>query len=124
MTGVYKGDALRGYCASKKEYFFGLKVCLIVTEAGTPLEFVLVPGATADITALRCMDLNLPEQSTLLGDGGFLDREFEAALSEEASLRLAVPRRSNMKEQRSNWTVAWSSSAACGASAWRRPSVN
>jgi hypothetical protein len=96
---IYKGDAFRGYCASKKEYFFGLKVCLIVTEAGNPVEFVLVPGATADITALRCMDLNLPEQSTLLGDGGFLDREFEAALSQEARLRLVVPRRSNMKEQ-------------------------
>ncbi len=77
----------------------GLKVCLIVTESGKPVEFLLTPGSTADITALRSMDLNLPEGSTLFGDGGFLDREFEAALYEEAGVRLVVPRRSNMQEQ-------------------------
>ena len=60
---------------------------------------VLVPGSTTDITALRSMDLNLPEGSTLFGDSGFLDRQFEKALGEEGGLRLVVPRRSNMKEQ-------------------------
>lgn len=96
---IYRDKAFRGYCASKKEYFFGLKVALIVTEAGAPVELLLVPGATADITALRSMDLNLPAGSTLFGDSGFLDLSFERALSEDAGLRLVVPRRSNMKEQ-------------------------
>lgn len=96
---IYQGKDFHGYCASKKEYFFGLKVCLIVTESGKPVEMLLVPGATADIAALRSMDLNLPEQSTLLGDSAFLDREFEAALDQEAGVRLLVPRRKNMKEQ-------------------------
>ena len=84
---------------SKKEYFLGLKVCLLVTGAGQPIEFVLVPGATADIAALRSMDLNLPEQSTIFGDCGFLDTAFEASLRHEAGLNLVVPRRSNRKEQ-------------------------
>jgi len=92
-------EAFRGYCASKKEYFFGLKASLVVTQAGEPVEMLLVPGSTADITALRSMDLNLPDGSTLFGDSGFLDTEFETALREEAGLRLVVPRRSNMKEQ-------------------------
>lgn len=97
---IYRDTAAhRGYCASKKEYFYGLKVCLIVTEAGEPVEMLLVPGASADITALRSMDLNLPEQSTLFGDTGFLDIPFETALREEAGLNLVVPRRKNMKEQ-------------------------
>ena len=96
---IYRGRQFHGYCASKKEYFLGLKVCLIVTEAGDPVEMLLVPGATADIAALRSMDMNLPEQSIILGDSGFLDRQFEAALQEEAGLGLIVPRRSNMKEQ-------------------------
>ncbi|HEV2122331.1 MAG TPA: transposase, partial [Chloroflexota bacterium] len=94
-----RGEAFRGYCASKKQYYFGLKVCVIVTEVGEPVELLLVPGSTADITALRCMDLNLPEGSTLFGDSGFLDIGFETDLCEEAGLRLVVPRRSNMKEQ-------------------------
>ena len=96
---LYRDEAFRGYCASKGQYYFGLKVSVIVTEAGEPVEMVLVPGSTTDITALRSMDLNLPEGSTLFGDSGFLDRQFERGLGEEAGLRLVVPRRSNMKEQ-------------------------
>jgi len=96
---IYKGEAFRGYCASKKEYFFGLKVCLIVTASGEPVEMLLTPGSTADITALRSMDLNLPAESELFGDSGFLDTEFEATLREGADVHLVVPRRANMKEQ-------------------------
>ena len=72
---------------------------MIVTEAGEPVEVLLVPASTADITALRCMDLNLPEGSTLFGDSAFLDLAFERALRQEAGLNLVVPRRSNLKEQ-------------------------
>ena len=96
---IYQDKQFHGYCASKKEYFFGLKVCLIVTQAGQPVEMLLAPGATADITALRRMDLNLPPDSTLFGDSAFLDTEWETSLREEAGLNLVVPRRANMKEQ-------------------------
>lgn len=96
---IYQQEAFRGYCASKKEYFFGLKVCLIITASGAPVEVLIVPGSTCDISALRSMELDLPAGSTLIGDGGFLDREFEAALLEEACVRLVVPRRANMKDQ-------------------------
>lgn len=91
--------AYRGYCASKKEYFYGLKVCLVVTTLGQPVELSLVFGATADVRALKCMDLNLPENVTVFGDSGFLDLDFEAALREEAGIELIVPRRKNMEEQ-------------------------
>ena len=96
---IYRDEAFRGFCASKKEYFYGLKVCLVVTEAGAPVEMLLCPGATADITALRSMELDLPEGSTLFADGGFLDTEFETWLRQEAGLNLVVPRRANMQEQ-------------------------
>lgn len=97
---IYKDTVKhRGWCASKKEYVYGLKVCMIVTEAGQPVEMLLVPGATADIKALRNMDLNLPSGSTLFGDGGFLDIAFEKALKDEADIDLTVPRRKNMKAQ-------------------------
>lgn len=96
---LYRGESYRGYCASKREYYFGLKVCVIVNLDGAPIEFLLAPAATADIVTLRSLPLNLPEGSTLLGDMGFLDREFETALWEEAGLRLVVPRRKNMKDQ-------------------------
>ncbi len=102
---IYQDEAFRGYCASKKEYFYGLKLCLVVTESGEPVEVLLAPGATPDIAALRAMDLNLPDGCTLLGDGGFLDRLFEKALREEAGIDLIVPRRKNMKEQLDDCTA-------------------
>ena len=96
---IYQDESFRGYCASKKQHFYGLKACLIVTEAGLPVELLLVPGATADINALRGMPLHLPDDSTLFGDGGFLDLSFEALLAQSASVDLIVPRRKNMREQ-------------------------
>jgi hypothetical protein len=40
---LYRGEAFRGYCASKKQYYFGLKVCVIVTEAGNRLSCCWCP---------------------------------------------------------------------------------
>ena len=96
---IYQDDAFRGYNSSKKEYFYGLKVCLIVTESGKPVEVVFTPGSTADIMALKDMPLHLPYNSVLIGDGGFLDLFFERELKSEAGIHLLVPRRKNMKEQ-------------------------
>lgn len=96
---IYHEEAFRGWCESKKEYFFGLRVCLIVTQEGKPVEIQLSCGSTADIVSLRSMDLNLPEGATLFGDMGFLDRSFESDLLETAGIRLVVARRKNMKEQ-------------------------
>lgn len=96
---IYRGEAYRGYTASKKEYFYGLKVCLIVSESGQPVELVFAPGSTADIEMLRSMPLELPEHCALVGDKGFLDRGLESDLKDDASIHLLVPRRKNMKEQ-------------------------
>jgi hypothetical protein len=84
--------------ASKKEYFYGLKLCLIVTEGGKLVEMLLTPGATWDIAALRSMELNLPDDSTLLADKGFLDTVFETFMAEHAHLHLVAPRRRNRKQ--------------------------
>lgn len=91
--------AFHGYCASKDEYFYGLKLCLIVTQAGQPVELLLVPASTADLTALHEMPLHLPAGSTLFGDSGFLDTRFEKTLNTLFGLELIVPRRKNMKQQ-------------------------
>ena len=95
---IYSNKQYRGWCESKKEYFFGLRVCLIVTREGKPVELQLSCGSTADIVSLRSMDLNLPLGATVFGDSGFLDRVFESSLLEEAGIRLVVPRRTNMKD--------------------------
>lgn len=96
---IYRDEVYRGYTASKKEYFFGIKVCLVVTESGCPVELVFAPGSTADIEMLRSAPLDLPENCALIGDKGFLDTSLEADLKADAGIHLLVPRRKNMKTQ-------------------------
>lgn len=50
----------RGDCASKRCYYYGLKIHLRVMARGQPVEFVLTPASEADITGLRRLPLDLP----------------------------------------------------------------
>lgn len=52
---IYQGQDWRGYIASKKRYFYGLRIDIMVTETGEPVEFFLQPGAFSDtrISALQ-----------------------------------------------------------------------
>ncbi len=59
------GGAFRGYIASKRRYFYGLRVHLVVTGAGEPVEFSLVAGSEADVSVFKDLELDLPEGSTL-----------------------------------------------------------
>ncbi len=40
---LYRGEEWRGYQASKKRYFYGLKIHLMITQTGQPVEFFLTP---------------------------------------------------------------------------------
>ena len=46
---LYQGEEYRGYTASKRRYFYGLKIHLLVTAEGQPVEFFLTPGSCADV---------------------------------------------------------------------------
>jgi methyl coenzyme M reductase subunit C-like uncharacterized protein (methanogenesis marker protein 7) len=60
-------EAWRGYQASKRRYFYGVKIHLVVTASGQPVEFVLAPGAEADVTVLRLFHHRLRRQFRHLG---------------------------------------------------------
>jgi hypothetical protein len=62
---LYQGEAYRGRIASKRRYFYGLRVHLLVTAAGEPVEFFLSAGARHDLVAFREFGLELPEGSTI-----------------------------------------------------------
>lgn len=62
---LYGEKRYRGYTASKRRYFYGLKIFLLVTAQGEPVELFLTPGAVADVNALHIFDFDLPEGSTV-----------------------------------------------------------
>ena len=50
---IYTEERYRGYISSKKHYFYGLKLHLLVTKEGQPGELFLTPGSTADVSTLQ-----------------------------------------------------------------------
>lgn len=88
-------EAFRGYVASKKQFFFGLRVHLLVTAQGHPVEIVLLPGSVSDITGLRSLSLDLPEGAVLYADAAYNDYAFEDDLARDAAIHLIAVRRKN-----------------------------
>jgi hypothetical protein len=92
----YRGEAWRGYQASKRRYFYGVKIHVVITASGYPVEFVLTPGADGDAKVLKQLNLDLPEGSTLTGDKAYNDYAYEDLLG-EVGLRLIPLRKVNSK---------------------------
>ncbi len=91
---LYQGEAYRGYAASKRRYFYGLKLNLMVTVHGQPVEFFLTPGRYADVVNLRWYNFDLPTGSQIFADKAYNDYRFEAMLAEHG-LRLLPIRKKN-----------------------------
>jgi hypothetical protein len=94
--------AFRGYIPSKRRYFYGLRVHLVVTEAGEPVEFSLVAGSEADVSVFKDLQLDLPEGSTILADKAYTDYDYEDLL-EEVGLHLKAQRKKNSKRPMPLW---------------------
>ena len=99
---LYQGEAWRGYQASKKRYFYGLKIHLMVTQQGQPVEFFLTPGSWSDTRALKMDKFDLPAGSLLTGDKAYNDYVFEDLLK-EVQLDLQPLRKKNSKRPVPPW---------------------
>jgi hypothetical protein len=98
----YRGEAYRGYQASKRRYFYGIKLHLLVTPNAEPVEFFLTPGAVGDVTGLDFFDFDLPAGSQIIGDKAYTDYTLEDVLK-EAELYLLPMRKRNSKRPLPPW---------------------
>ncbi|MGJ1262478.1 IS982 family transposase [Sphingobacterium spiritivorum] len=87
----------RGYTASMRNYFYGVKVQLITTKDGIPVSFHFTPGKTADVKALHKIISELPAESSLYADSAYTDYEIEDNAFEDQAVLLEVQRKSNSK---------------------------
>lgn len=98
----YQGEVWRGRQASKRRYFYGLKVHLMVTQFGQPVEFFLTPGSYSDTTALKWYAFDLPVGAWLTGDKAYTDYTLEDVLH-AAGCQLLPLRKSNSQRPVPPW---------------------
>lgn len=92
-----RGRDFCGYCAAKKEKFFGWRLHLICTPEGQPVAFELLPGAYHDLTPIYELTVDLPKGATLFGDKGYNDAVSERFLLDDGGVRLVPIRKKNMQ---------------------------
>ncbi len=94
---LYRDEAYRGYCASKRRYFYGLKLHLMITHQGQPIELFFSPGSLADVQTLQWFSFDLPPDSIVYADSAYTDYAIEELLDEALQIRLLPVRKSNSK---------------------------
>jgi hypothetical protein len=94
---IYTDEKFRGYKASKKRYFYGLKIPLMVTHDGQPVECFLTHGGFGDVDALKYYTYELPNGSIIYADKAYNDYEIEDLLKEVDHIKLIPMRKKNSK---------------------------
>lgn len=103
---MVRDERYRGKLASKRRYFYGVKVQLLATSDGLPVEFCILPGGCADLQGLAELALSLPEGAQLFVDSAYNCYEWEDYLAEVEQVKLQVPRKVNSKRAREPWLEA------------------
>jgi hypothetical protein len=104
---LYQGEDYRGYIASKKKYFYGLKIHLLVTKEGQPVELFLTPGADSDVACLDLFDFDLPDGSEVYADRIYNDYLLEDVINETGTIRFVPLRKKNSKRPHPPWLHYW-----------------
>ena len=99
---LYQDEAYRGYKSSKRRYFYGLKIHMLVSETGRPVEFFLTCGSFSDTTGLELFDFDLLSGSMVLGDKAYNHYVIEDIL-EDNEIHLYPIRKKNSKRPLAGW---------------------
>lgn len=102
-ANIYQNEDYRGYIASKRRYFYGLKVHIMVTRQGEPVEFFISPGAFSDVGYLDQFDFDLPPGSTVYADKIYNHYLVEDCLQADGNITLSPFRKSNSKRSDPPW---------------------
>lgn len=94
---LLKGKKWRGYTASMRRYFYGIKVQLLISRSGIPIRFCFVPGRQADAKALEKMIDQLPPESSVYADSAYTDYKIEDRFKNHQLVFLQTQRKSNSK---------------------------
>lgn len=91
-----------GYCAAKKERYYGQKLTLIVSQQGIPVTYHLMSARCHDVKALQPAVKDL-QGVWLVGDKGYAGKKIHQELKLEQRIKVIVPKRKNQKIKNTEW---------------------
>jgi hypothetical protein len=97
---LFDPKRFRGFIASKRRYFHGLRVHMIATTNRLPVEFKILPGAESDAIGAQKLAFNLPQGSTVYGDKAYSNYKYEDELKKTKNIELMPLRKSNSRRTR------------------------
>ena len=99
----FKGEAAYGYCAAKKQIYYGFHGHLLISATGVITGFSLTPATGSEREAL--WDMVQMIHGLLIGDKGYLSTAFQHEL-QQVGIELETALRSNMHDPRHRVWVA------------------
>lgn len=100
---LVRGEQFRGRAAAKRRYFYGVKVQVVTTAEGIPVELAFLPGAANDTRGLGLLPLSLPAGSEVFMDAGYTDYGAEDAAREADGVLFAVQRKRTSRRSDEPW---------------------
>ena len=100
---LLKGKQWRGKQCSMRRYFYGVKVQVLTTSSGIPVEFCFVPGSESDVQALKKLPMTVAPESKIYADSAYTDYQIENDIREADLIELMIQRKSNSKRRDEPW---------------------
>jgi hypothetical protein len=100
---LLQGKQWRGKQCSMRRYFYGVKVQVLTTAGGIPVEFCFVPGSESDVQALKKLPMTVAPESKIYGDSAYTDYTIEDDAKQGDLIELMIQRKSNSKRPDEPW---------------------
>jgi hypothetical protein len=104
FSKIFKGDAAYGYCATKKERYYGFRGHLVINSIGVITAATFTPANIDERDV--CPELTERIRGLLLGDKGFMRPGLKNELAMK-DLHLQTPLRDNMEDGRPKEFLKW-----------------
>lgn len=99
---LLKGKQFRGWIPSKRQYFYGVRIQVITTDDGLPVELCFLPGAANDAEAIGRLQWDFQAGDAIYADSAYTNYLFEDVAA-EAGIALQTVRKANYKRKDAPW---------------------
>lgn len=100
-------DAAKGYCATKKMYYFGLKGHFVIDDTGNIIAYSIASPKEDERTVFANDCAEMVQNHAGVADKGYIGNEFHNNLLKNYNIRLSTPLRKNMKDYNENTFPHW-----------------